>query len=96
MNKFILVSVLGSILSSSASAQRDPAFDHVVAPQTRIDMRDLGYSPVDLIPDGESGITSLAVAPNGDIYGATSGTRSHLFEMNTQHGYVFPKSDGPA
>jgi outer membrane protein assembly factor BamB len=90
MSKFFLVLFLGTILSFSASAQRDPAFDHVVVPQTRIDLRDLGYSPTDLIPDGESGITSLSVAPNGDIYGATSGSRSHLFVLNPQHGYVFP------
>jgi hypothetical protein len=73
-----------------ACAQRDPSYDRVVVPQTRIDARDLGYSPVDLIPDDESGITSLSVAPNGDVYGATSGQRSHLFVMNPQHGYVVP------
>ena len=28
---------------------------------------------MDIIPDGESGITSLTVAPNGNLYGATSG-----------------------
>jgi outer membrane protein assembly factor BamB len=77
-------------LPLAAFAQRDPAHDRVVVPQTRIDARDLGYSPLDLIPDGESGVTSLAVAPNGDLYGATGGTRSHLFVMNPVHGYVFP------
>jgi hypothetical protein len=85
-----LVVPLCLVLSFAASAQRDPAYDKVVVPQTRIDLRDLGYSPVDLIPDGESGVTSLAVAPNGDIYGATSGTRSHLFVLNPLHGYVSP------
>lgn len=73
-----------------ASAQRDPQYDRVVLPQTRADARDLGHGPVDLIPDEESGITSLSVAPNGDLYGATSGTHSHLFVMNPQHGYVVP------
>jgi streptogramin lyase len=62
----------------------------VVVTQTRIDARDLGYPPVDVIPDGESGITSLAVAPNGDLYGATSGNHSHLFVLNPRHGYVQP------
>jgi outer membrane protein assembly factor BamB len=85
-----LVVPLCLALSLAASAQRDPAYDKSVAPQTRIDLRDLGYSPVDLIPDGESGVTSLAVAPNGDIYGATSGSRSHLFVLNPLHGYVSP------
>jgi outer membrane protein assembly factor BamB len=61
-----------------------------VVPQTRIDARDLGYSPVDLIPDGESAITSLSLAPDGDLFGATSGTRSHLFVINPVHGYVVP------
>ncbi len=82
--------VISALLTSSILAQRDSRYDSVVVPQTRIDLRDLGYSPVDLIPDGESGITSLSVAPNGDVYGATSGTRSHLFVLNPQHGYVFP------
>jgi len=31
------------------------------------------------IPPGECAITSLAVAPDGAVFGATSGTRSHLF-----------------
>ena len=90
MNRAGLSVFLCAVLPLAAFAQRDPGHDRVVVPQTRIDLRDLGYSPLDLIPDGESGITSLAVAPNGDIYGATSGVRSHLFVMNPLHGYVFP------
>jgi hypothetical protein len=62
----------------------------VVVTQTRVDARDLGNAPIDVIPDGESGITSLAVAPNGDVYGATSGTHAHLFVLNPRHGYVQP------
>jgi hypothetical protein len=58
--------------------------------QTRIDARDLGYAPLDVIPDGESGITSLTVAPNGYLYGATSGKQSHLFVLIPRHGYVQP------
>jgi len=79
-----------SLLSVPALCQRDLAYDNVVVPQNRIDARDLGYAPVDVIPDGESGITSLTVAPNGDIYGATSGSRAHLFVLNPRHGYVHP------
>lgn len=70
--------------------QRDPSYDNVVVTQTRIDARDLGHAPMDLIPDGESGITSLVVAPNGDLYGATSGSHAHLFVLNPRHGYVQP------
>ncbi len=71
-------------------SQRNPTYDTVVVPQTRIDARDLGYAPLDVIPDGESGITSLTVAPNGDLYGATSGNHAHLFVLNPLHGYVQP------
>ena len=79
-----------AVLAAPAVCQRDLAYDNVVVPQNRIDARDLGYAPIDVIPDGESGITSLTVAPNGDIYGATSGTRAHLLVLNPRHGYVQP------
>ncbi|HWF67668.1 MAG TPA: hypothetical protein VN670_10195 [Acidobacteriaceae bacterium] len=91
--KTIPAIVFASLVISCATAaqcQRDPDYDNVVIPQTRIDSRDLGYSPIDLIPDGESGITSLSVAPDGDVFGATSGIRSHLFVINPRHGYVIP------
>jgi outer membrane protein assembly factor BamB len=84
---FVLIAIL---LASAAQGQRTPDYDNVVVLQTRIDARDLGYSPVDVIPDGESGITSLTVAPNGYLYGATSGKRSHLFVLIPRHGYVQP------
>jgi outer membrane protein assembly factor BamB len=90
MNRVTVSCLAALLLTLPAFAQRDPGYDRIVAPQTRIDLRDLGYSPADLIPDGESAITSLSVAPNGDIYGATSGARSHLFVLNPVHGYVFP------
>ena len=76
--------------ATAAYGQRDPDYDKVVVLQTRIDARDLGYAPVDVIPDGESGITSLTVAPNGYLYGATSGNHSHLFVLIPRHGYVQP------
>ena len=41
-------------------------------------------------PAGESAVRALAVAPNGAIYGVTSGKRSHLFALFPQHGYVQP------
>ena len=72
-------------------AQREPDYDRSVVSQVRIDARDLGYAPVDVIPSGESAITALAVAPgSGLLYGATSGKRSHLFVLNPLHGYVQP------
>jgi len=76
--------------SSLAKAQRDLDYDQVVVPQNRIDARDLGYAPVDVIPHGEDGITALTIAPNGNLYGATSGKRSHLFVLDPRHGYVQP------
>ncbi|MBZ5591760.1 MAG: hypothetical protein LAP39_05960 [Acidobacteriia bacterium] len=72
------------------SAQRTADYDHSVVSQVRIDLRDLGYPPNDVIPPDESAIRSLAVAPDGTVYGATSGRRSHLFVLYPQHGYVQP------
>jgi hypothetical protein len=76
--------------TTAAYSQRDLDYDKVVVQQTRIDARDLGYTPIDVIPDGESGITSLTVAPNGYLYGATSGKHAHLFALIPLHGYVQP------
>jgi streptogramin lyase len=89
LREFLLAASL-FVLATSAQCQRDPAYDNVVVTQTRVDARDLGNAPIDVIPDGESGITSLAVAPNGDVFGATSGARAHLFVLNPRHGYVRP------
>jgi hypothetical protein len=71
-------------------AQRDKNYDSSVVSQIRIDLRDLGYPPVDVIPADESEIRSLTVGPDGRLYGATSGQRSHLFLLDPQHGYVEP------
>jgi outer membrane protein assembly factor BamB len=87
---------LAILVNFAAYGQRTPEYDNVVVLQTRIDARDLGYAPVDVIPDGESGITSLTVAPNGYLYGATSGIRSHLFVLIPRHGYVQPLGIIPA
>lgn len=88
--KGFLLTVLLMGFTATSNGQRERSYDNVVVTQTRIDARDLGYVPVDAIPDGESGITSLAVAPNGDLYGTTSGTRSHLFMLSPRQGYVQP------
>lgn len=73
-----------------APAQRTVDYDYSVVRQVRVDLRDLGYPPVDVIPAEESEIRALAVAPNGALYGATSGRRSHLFVLFPVHGYVQP------
>jgi hypothetical protein len=71
-------------------AQRDRSYDSSVVSQVRIDLRELGYPPLDVIPSNESEIRALAVAPDGRVYGATSGEHSHLFLLHPQHGYVEP------
>lgn len=84
-----LISVLW-LLAALASGQRMPEYDTAVVRQIRIDLRDLGYPPLDVIPAGESEIRSLEVAPDGVLYGATSGLHSHLFRLDPIHGYVEP------
>src|SRR5271166_1347403 len=78
------------LVCGTLAAQRTLDYDNSVVPQVRIDLRDLGYPPADVIPSDESAIRSLAVAPNGNIYGATSGRRSHLFVLDPRHGWVQP------
>jgi len=83
------VAVLGAP-THPLRAQRDRSYDFSVVSQVRIDLRDLGYPPIDVIPSGESAIRALAVAPDGRLYGATSGEHSHLFLLDPRHGYVEP------
>ncbi len=45
----------------------------------RIDLRDLGYSMVNEIPENSSAVTSLLTASDGIIYGGTSGDEAYLF-----------------
>jgi len=90
MRRWLLPLLLTVLSSPFALAQRDAGYDAVVVPQNRIDARDLGYPPIDVIPNGDSAITSLTVAPNGNLYGATSGKHSYLFVLNPRHGYVQP------
>jgi len=78
------------LCGAPALAQRTLQHDYSVVSQVRIDLRDLGYPPVDVIPPGESAIRALAVSPGGALYGATSGKRSHLFVLYPVHGYVQP------
>jgi len=83
-----LLILLGGAVT--APAQRSLEHDRSIVSQVRIDLRDLGYPPRDVIPPDESAIRALAVAPNGALYGATSGKRSHLFVLYPAHGYVQP------
>ena len=88
--RHLLLALAIAASSVYAFSQRDLEYDNVVVPQNRIDARPLGYPPLDVIPDGESGTTALVVAPNGDLYGATAGDHAHLFVFNPRHGYVQP------
>ncbi len=56
----------------------------------RIDLRNLGHPPLDVIPPGESSITSLVVGADGCLYGGTSGHRAHLFVLDPAWDHVFP------
>lgn len=56
----------------------------------RIDLRNLGHPPLDVIPPGESAITSLVIAADGCLYGGTSGKRAHLFFLDPAWNHVFP------
>lgn len=89
-DKSLLLLLLLAGTSGICHAQRRADYDQVVVPQNRIDARDLGYPPIDVIPNGDSAITSLTVAPDGRLYGATSGKQSYLFVLDPLHGYVQP------
>jgi len=82
--------IIGAFCVFALGAQRSPEYDHSVVSQVRIDARDPGYPPVDVIASDESAIRALTVGSDGAIYGATSGKRSHLFVLYPQHGYVQP------
>ena len=56
----------------------------------RIDLRNLGQPPLDVIPPGETAITSLVIAADGCLYGGTSGKRAHLFVLDPAWDHVFP------
>ncbi len=59
--------------------------------QHRIDYRDLGYAPGNLIEADNSKITSLITHPeNGIVFGATSGKKAALFCFSPQYNHVRP------
>jgi sugar lactone lactonase YvrE len=88
--QILMAGITGIALALPSRAQRERDYDASVVSQVRIELRDLGYPPIDVIPAGESAIRALAVSPDGHIYGATSGQRSHLFVLDPRHGYVEP------
>ena len=79
-----------SAAAANVSAQRTESMDAVVVPQNRISMRELGWPPLDVIPEDEKGITSLVTAPGGSIYGATTGFQAHLFVLKPAGALVRP------
>lgn len=59
-------------------------------PRHRLGYRDLGYPFFSQIPADGCYITSLAAAPDGRVYGATTGFRSYLFVFSPKTDQVKP------
>ena len=78
------------VLICSAVGQRKESMDKVVIPQNRISMRDMGWPPLDIIPEDERAVTSMVVAPDGTVYGGTTGYRAHLFTFKPKAALVRP------
>ena len=88
MKRPVLALAAGLALGSTgAFAQQTRT---VTANQLRLDLRELGHAPVDVIPPGESAITSLVIGADGALYGGTQGKRAHLFRLDPQWGHVYP------
>ncbi len=83
---FVGGAVLAAALVSGPAAQQTGT---VTVNQLRLDLRMLGHPPLDVIPPGESAITSLVIGPEGVLYGGTSGKRAHLFSLDPRWGHVF-------
>ena len=79
--------VLIFLLVNNLSAQQTGT---VTANQLRLDLRHLGHPPLDVIPPGESAITSLIIGADGCLYGGTSGKRAHLFKLDPKWGHIYP------
>jgi sugar lactone lactonase YvrE len=82
------VAVLLLVLSASLPEAQQTST--VFVNQLRLDLRMLGHPPLDVIPPGESAITSLVIGRDGCLYGGTSGRRAHLFSLDPEWGHVFP------
>jgi hypothetical protein len=87
-NKSIRVGLaLFCLLAFSLAAQQTST---LFVNQLRLDLRPLGHPPLDVIPPGESAITSLVIGADGNLYGGTSGKRAHLFSLEPRWDHVFP------
>jgi sugar lactone lactonase YvrE len=92
MTRFLIVSLAIAFFSTIflpinlECQQTRTVFSHPL----RIDLRNLGRPPLDVIPPGESAITSLVIAGDGRIYGGTSGKRAHIFVLDPAWDQVFP------
>ncbi len=82
-----LAIVLLTLAPGGLAAQETTLYS---AAPLRLDLRELGHPPLDVIPPGESAITSLVVGADGNLYGGTSGKRAHLFVLDPKWGHVFP------
>jgi hypothetical protein len=65
-----LAIVLLALAPAGLAAQETTMY---AANPLRLDLRVLGHPPLDVIPPGESAITSLVVGNDGNLYGGTSG-----------------------
>lgn len=85
-NIFWAVSLI-LVLGTTSPAQETRS---MAANPLRLDLRMLGHPPLDVIPPGESSVTSLVIGADGRLYGGTSGRRAHLFVLDPSWGHVFP------
>ena len=92
LNRALTMGILGVFISTI------PFAGHLESQQTRtvfsnpmrLDLRKLGHPPLDVIPPGESAITSLVIGADGCLYGGTSGNRAHL---EYHHPFDIPASN---
>ncbi len=56
----------------------------------RLDYRDLGYPAATEVPADNARISALMTHSDGQVYGATSGKRSHLFMFDAMTNKVYP------
>jgi len=77
------------VLAGTVLGQNDP--ESLTGNLHRIDYRDLGFWPQNLIEADSSKVTSLVTDPErGLIFGATSGPRAHLFCFSPARDHVRP------
>jgi sugar lactone lactonase YvrE len=88
----IILAAAGLAFAAALPAQETTMYS---ANPLRLDLRVLGHPPLDVIPPGESAITSLVFGADGRLYGGTSGKRAHLFVLDPKWGHVFPLGNLP-